>query len=432
MPASLRLRLGSAADTTLYWLIPCFLLIDAISGGLLQQSGSSYALAMSYKLTLLALMALALLCYQPKRLYILLVIPLLLLGPALQWPVLFSTGSPATAMRFIQADMQLALKVVSPLLALAYLANLQQRLPDKAWQLCRNSLFFAAAVLLANTLLGLAGLGFNAYQPLDGVAQSFLGIKGFFYSTNELSAVLLVLTTALLAYTWQHYKVRYLLISLTALTIALLLLTKTGVFGVAILALTIPLLQLQSGYFARHKRGLMLMALLLSIALVVLWLNAETVLRLLGIYDKLQFVYQQRGLSGILLSSRDYYAGRIWQLMAEQYSGIERFLGVGQGGVALHLKKYFAELDWFDLLIFHGVAGLALYLWLFGCFFAQAWQQRHSALARSLLLLNLLLLLVSAMAGHILTSGMVWLPWALCTIFLIGHKRPPYSDRTLT
>ena len=437
MPAPLRLWLGHSADKALYALVPWFLLVDAISGGLLQLSGSSFGVAVAYKLGLLLLMTMALCCYRPRWLYLLLALPLLLLGPALQWLALFSgselSGSePAIAARFIQADLQLALKIISPLLALAYLYDLQQRLPEQAWRLCRNSLFFAAAVLLVNTLLGLCGLGFNAYQPLEGVAQSFLGIKGFFYSTNELSAVLLILTTALLATTWAQHKLWYLLISLSSLLVALLLLTKTGVFGVLILTLGIALLQLQPGYFLRYKRGLQLMALLLSAALLLLWLNAEAVLRLLGMYDKLQFVYQQRGISGILLSSRDYYAGRIWQLMAEQYSGIERALGVGQGGVALHLKKYFAELDWFDLLIFHGIAGLAMYLLVFSGFFALAWQQRHNGVARSLLLLNLLLLLVSALAGHILTSGMVWLPWALCSVYLIGRPRPLHSDRTLT
>ena len=59
--------------------------------------------------------------------------------------------------------------------------------------------------------------------------------------------------------------------------------------------------------------------------------------------DKLNFVYQQRGISGILLSSRDYYAGRIWQSTAEHYSDWQRLLGVGQGGVALYLQKYFAS-----------------------------------------------------------------------------------------
>ena len=126
--------------------------------------------------------------------------------------------------------------------------------------------------------------------------------------------------------------------------------------------------------------------------LLAVLFNGESLLKLLGIYDKLNFVYQQRGISGILLSSRDYYAGRIWQTTAEHYTDWQRMLGVGQGGVALYLKKYFAELDWFDLLVFHGLAGVLAFVLCFAVFFRSSWKHRASGAGRSLLLLNLLLL----------------------------------------
>lgn len=409
---ALRAAWLNSCDKLLCWLIPLFLAVDCLNGAVLQWHGTSYGLSVYYKLIVLLLMALVLLLQQPKRLAALLLLLLLLLaGPAMHWLQL--------ATRWMIADMQLAVKALSPLLALVWLLSLQQRRPQLATQLLTQTLYISAAVLLLNALAGVAGFGFTAYQPLDGVAQSFLGIKGFFYSTNELSAVLLVISCGLLVLCWPHYKAAYVLVSSCALVLALLLLTKTGLFGVVMLVVFVPLLMQGAVFWQRQRRVLAIATGLLLLLLMLLLLNGEYLLRLLGIYDKLSFVYQQRGLSGILLSSRDYYAGRIWQTAADNYSEWQRLAGVGQGGIALYLKKYFAELDWFDLLVFHGIAGLLTFLLVFAVFIRHSWQQRFSGAGRSLLLLNFLLLLVSSLAGHILTSGMLWLPWALCNALLL-------------
>ncbi|MEO3680213.1 O-antigen ligase family protein [Rheinheimera sp. FR7-31] len=414
--------LQPALDRLLCRLIPWFLLVDCLNGALLQTLGSSYGLAAGYKLILLLLMALSLTIQQPRWLLLIALSWLtLLIGPMLQWPAL-----PA---RWALADLQLTLKLLSPLLALAYLYALAQRSSVLAARLLKHSLLLSSLVLLLNALAGIAGLGFTAYQPLDGVAQSFLGIKGFFYSTNELSAVLLVLTAALLCLSWQH-KRYYALVSGCALLLALSLLTKTGLFGVMLLILLVPLLLQQRDFWQAKRKLIGLLALAVALVLLLVIVNGEALLKLLGIYDKLSFVYQQRGISGIVLSSRDYYAGRIWQLSSEQYSMLERLLGVGQGGVALYLKKYFAELDWFDLLVFYGIAGISLFVVVFAVFIRHSWRLCYSGAGRVLLLLNLLLLVVSSLAGHILTSGMLWLPWALCNALLLQLYQAEHDERS--
>lgn len=420
--ATLISPLQQRSDKLLCWLIPLFLLVDCINGALLQLYGVSFSLSVVYKLSILLLMALALSVQQPKLLSgLLLLLLLMLVGPVLQWPTL--------AQRWWLADLQLAIKALSPLLAFAYFISLQQRQPATAQLLFKHTLSISALVLLLNTVAGLSGLGFTAYQPLDGVAQSFLGIKGFFFSTNELSAVLLVLSCALLTVSWGRHKAGYLGISATVLLIAVLLLTKTGLFGVLLLVLLIPVLMQAGSFWLRQRKLLYWLLLVLLMILVLVVFNGESLLRLMGIYDKLNFVYQQRGISGILLSSRDYYAGRIWQTTAEQYPEWQRMLGVGQGGVALYLKKYFAELDWFDLLVFYGVAGVLAFALCFAVFFRSSWRHRACGAGRCLILLNLLLLLVSSMAGHILTSGMLWLPWALCNALLVQHHMRSKDER---
>jgi hypothetical protein len=420
--ALIRLRL--VCDKALLWLIPLVLLVDCISGAMAQLYGSSVPWSALYKLLLLLLMALSWCSVQPKYvLGLLVLLSMMLLGPAQHWQ--------AVAPRFVMADMQLALKALSPLLALGYLCNLARREAAHSTQLLYRTVFLSTLVLVVNMLLGLSGLGFSAYQPLEGVAQSFLGVKGFFYSTNELSAVLLVLACALLVLSWPKHKAVYLLVTITALCIALLLLTKTGVFGVVLLAGLTPLLMQPRAFWQRQKRVVYIALLLAGGVFVLLALNADSLLKALGIYDKLNYVYQQRGISGILLSSRDYYATQIWQTVAAHYSDWQRVLGVGQGGIALYLKKYFAELDWFDLTLFFGVGGLLAFLLTFTLFLRNSWCKRRSGAGRCLILLNVLLLLVASLAGHILTSGMLWLPWALCNALLV-QSAAPNSTRTRT
>jgi hypothetical protein len=420
LPAALKSSWQQRADMLLLHLVPLFLLVDCINGALLQTLGSSYGLSLGYKLLLLSAMAFATMLHNMQwPLTLLLLLILMLAGPALYWPQL--------GLRWALADVQLAVKALSPLLAFTYLIALQQRAPVLAKQLLQRCLGVSALVLLANALLGALGLGFSAYQPLEGVAQSFLGIKGFFYSTNELSAVLLLLSAALLCLSWPRHKVAYALVSLLSLLLALSLLTKTGILGVIVLSTLVPLLMQPAAFWQRQKTLLLAITAVASLAVILLVVNAEAVLRLLGIYDKLNFVYQQRGLSGILLSSRDYYADRIWHSAAEHYADWQRWLGVGQGGIAIYLKKYFAELDWFDLFMFYGVAGASAVVITFSLFIRHSWLQRSSGTGRVLLLLNLLLLLVSSVAGHILSSGMVWLFWALCNALLL-HSAQRWSE----
>jgi hypothetical protein len=157
--------LRQRCDTALLWLIPIFLFIDCLNGALLQQYGNSFALSASYKLILLVLMALALLTIQARLIATLVgLLAVLLVGPSLHWPDM--------AARWWLSDVQLVVKVVSPLLAFCYLYALAQRAPEQGRLLFKRTLYLSVSVLLVNTLLGLAGFGLTAYQPLEGVPPS--------------------------------------------------------------------------------------------------------------------------------------------------------------------------------------------------------------------------------------------------------------------
>lgn len=410
-------QLQTGIDRLLYWLIPLYLLFDMLNGALLQRVGHSFAIAVLYKGSLLLLMAAGLLLVKPRfAVGFALVAVAMLIGPTLV--------ATQLGFKFWLSDVQLVIKLLAPLLAFSYLYQWRQRNALITVTLLHRTFLISYGVIIINLLLGLAGFGYQAYQPLDNVAQSFLGIKGYFYSTNELSALLLLLNSYVLWHVWQKSRALYLLISALSLFAAVLLLTKTGLFGTALLVSSTPLLFMQRSQDHKARGRKLMIGGITAVVLIVfaLYFYAEPLLRWLGVYDKLQFVYQQRGITGILLSSRDFYAERIWQLTHENFDALQRLLGVGQGGIAYFFKKYFAELDLFDVIIFFGIAGGGVYIATFCCFLYTGWCHRQYSLGRVLVLVNSLLFFVSLLAGHVMTSGMLWLPWALLNVAMLSYN----------
>lgn len=407
---SFRLQ-GAKLDHILLILASMVVLIDWLNGLLWYSWGSSYNLAAVFKAVLLAGITVRAwqLC-QKQLLAPLSLMFFMLLGPLyVSW---------LTGQHFLVQDLQLIAKSGALLLALAYFTAQAKQNPVAFLRWLDGFVVGSYLLLLINFCLGMAGYGGTAYQPMEEVAQKFLGIKGFFISTNELSALLLVLSCWLLLRAWQVKRWCYPLICLASLLMAGLLLTKTGLFGTLVLIVFIPLLLTPRKYYhylyQHYRRRLLVLGVVLLCVMLIIIFNLTSLLQWVGIYDKLLFSYQQRGLAGIILSSRDYYLFRNFTAVSERYPEWLQLFGVGQGGVRLLLKKYFIELDLFDLLLFYGLAGVLLYALSFWRIFLLIGSRlANSSAAGPVLLLNVLLLLVSLLAGHVLTSGMLWLPWAV-------------------
>lgn len=421
----LPLPAASLLDRTILLLASLFVAIDWLNGLLRHLLPQPVPLSAAIKAVLLALLLWRgwQLCRREMQLPLLLML-LMLPGPLyIKW----LTGHP-----YWGADLQLISKAGAMLLAFAYFST-QAKLRGLDFLRWLDFVILGAfTLLLVNALLGLAGYGGTAYQPMDEVSQKFLGVKGFFVSTNELSALLLVLSGWLFCRSWQLCRWAYPLLGVAAIFIAALLLTKTGLFGIVMLLVGTPLLLLRPAQWRAAKGYLLLALLVVSLLALLLLLNWRSLLQIIGLYDKLIFAFEQRGVAGILLSSRDFYLQRNFTLVAEQYPHWLQLFGVGQGGVKLLLKKYFIELDFFDLLLFYGLAGAMLFALSFVRLFKTLFSRlTHSPLVKPLLLLNLLLFTVAMLAGHVLTSGMLWLPWALVNAAIFVDWPQPQSAPTV-
>lgn len=422
------LTAGSWPASLVFYLAPWFLLIDSISGAL-QQTPMALPWSLIFKAVLLSLLIWQLILWRSKHLLLLAGLLLLALsGPAFSY-LTVPALSAHTVVQFIGSELPLLLKALAPLLAFSFFLQFCHRYPDAFLLLADRLMLLSYSIILLNLTLGLLGFGYTAYQPMDNVVQPFLGVKGFFYSTNELVVVLLVVSGWLLWRSWPVHKMCYLFVSTLTIGSALLLLTKTGLLGSLLLVAAIPLLAAQPGFYRQYARPLSILLLLaLGGVLLMIW-YAEPLLRAAGLYDKLAYAYSQRGITGILLSSRDLYLTVVWQQTEQHYQLLHRLFGVGVAGVSILLKKYFIEIDLFDLLVFYGVAGGLIFSLTFGRFFYSCGCRlsRHP-LASTALFINLLLLGVAMLAGHVVTSGMLWLPWALLNAAVFN----PYLQRSAT
>lgn len=384
-----------------------YLLIDAVNGFLLQKGLPGGGLSAVFKSVLLLLMLWQLFINQRQTLIVAIgLLLLLLLGPAYSL-LLFGHKSG------FSYDVGMALKLVSPLVACAYFADLVQRNRALAMTGLHWCMAIGAAVIVSNMALGRLGFGFTAYLPNDFFDELNLGTKGFFKATNEVSALLLVYSAYWFGFCWVWRRRWYPVAVAVALFCSSAMLTKTGNAGVLLLAVLIPLLY-AAPVWRRHPKllaGAAISMLFGMIAIVLAWPQIVA-----HFPDKLWLAYQQNGLLGLLLSSRDLFVADNWAFASRHFEEWHRWLGIGNAGLDLYSSKPLAEIDPADLFIWFGVIGLAWCLLWFGLVIRSStiafWRTPGSMLA-AIVPLNLVLLLVSLMAGHVMTSGMLWIPWGL-------------------
>ncbi len=396
-------------DHAIIFMAKWYLLIDALNGFLLQQLGQGMPLSVGYKALLLLLIFLSLLKERRAHLWFIpLAVCTLLIGPFYSFLL---TGHQAG----FHYDISMVVKLLSPVLAAIYFYHLTQRAEQFARQALAQVFLIAFLILLSNILLGQFGYGFTAYQPNDYLPDQNLGTKGFFRATNELSALLLLLTGFLLAYYWPSQKLKFFAVLIAALFCAHSMLTKTAMGGVLLLAVLIPLLQ-SKAYWQRFS-GLIKIGLGLSVLVLglVIW-QLPILLEVLPLSAKLRFTYQQQGILGLVLSSRDLFVLENWRLSELYFTDWHRLFGVGYTAMDTYSGKPLTEIDPADLVLWFGLPGLAWFCWFFVgnlrlAWFA--WSQNPSSLAAGVLAVNFILLIVASMAGHVLTSGMLWIPWGM-------------------
>ena len=385
-------------------LLSIFLLIDAINGFFVLSLGIDSHLSVLYKALMLILLLIYLGLHNVKALMVIVgLYATLLLGEALAIVMLRSS---ATYLSFV---VQHAVKVVTPLVLFFFLLDRYKR-DTQLYLKLERVMFINCGIFLANIFLGWFGVGFSTYG--GAVSATSIGVKGFFYAGNEISALMVVFAGFYLGRSYIQSKLKFIFVAVMWLCVGVLISTKTSILSAVVLVFVIPLIYEGRRIFSfTSSPSLIFYTALITISFQAFTLYQEFQETLL--FGKLQFFFLKGGWLTVIFSGRDQFMLAMWEYFLAAESVMSMLIGNGVSYYADHIK-YSVELDLFDMFFWHGVFGVVITL---AIFLTMTWPsaayffKKSHPYARVVFSINLLLLVVSNFSGHVFTSGMLAFLW---------------------
>ncbi|WP_181902152.1 O-antigen ligase family protein [Thalassotalea euphylliae] len=379
------------------------LLVDAINGFFLSGLGVDTKLSAMFKILLIGMMLYQLGSISRKALaWSLITFLLFLAGP------LFTFIETLSVAGFFD-DFTSALRILTTMLAFIYICYCAEKYPEQIDKYGKYALVFAFLVLIGNIVLGVLGFGFSSYGNAKQGEEDAIGIKGFFYAGNEVSGVFVVLYGVILHLLWQKKgKLLYLFFSLITLLSGLLIATKAAMMAAALLVFAIPLLNERHRILNLTPLKLKLIAPIAlvggTLAIVLIPIFEST-----GLLDRFIWFYEKKGVIGIILSGRDEFIINMMRVF-EHYAIISDVIfGISKTGLG-KLTKNAMEIDPIDMFLWHGLIGLTFFMVISVLFLRISYlatRQVDSMWGPAALIINIVLIGISFIAGHIFTSGML-------------------------
>ncbi|WP_026972285.1 O-antigen ligase family protein [Aliagarivorans marinus] len=378
------------------------LFIDSLTGFFVMKVGVDLKLSVLYKLLFLFLGLIQLL----RRNYSYFLLSFSLMAFVIIWSSLQNlTGG----LRYLLFDFGEALKLVSTIIVFLVFSTFRVTNCKKSYL---SLMYISLTVLAINIFASLVGYGSSSY--------GLFGAKGFFYSGNALSGVIVIISTFILVKAAERGILAYISFSVFFVSLSAVIGTKSGILGVAIVASLIPLHR-----FNFTPKMLAALSVIVPIGIVAcyfvysLFLNSP-------IYDRLVYFYETGGVTRALLSDRDIFFWDIFPSFSMQ--GYTRLL-FGFGFEELNkFNKDTVEMDPIDIVFIFGFATFFVYIVLMNILFnvVRKFPDKGDKLITDLKLSigvsSFVLLLISSVAGHILFNGFVTFIWGV-TIALPFWRR---------
>lgn len=373
-------------ENVLLFLLGIYLFIDTVNGLFVKTLGLPNLLSAGYKQFLFGLMLLFAFQFEPRRFFWCLVCTALIFC----WAIL----------RFFLVDnvwfflaFQEAIKVIYLFVMVLVISSFRHLSLNKL----NLILVFSIGIILLNVLFALVGIGQSTYQSF--------GAKGFFYSGNAVSGVIVICAAWLLTTAFKRSLLQFVLLILFLSALALLIGTKSGFLGVIVCACLIILFNLDA-------RALAYGFLLLSIVIAGIVILGEQ-LQEQPLFQRVLFFYENGGITRVMFSGRDQKLMEIWPLFVS--ADIWQWL-LGLDMQAMQRAGIWrVEFDWMDMQINFGILlSLTVYSGYL-ILFTRMLTQPKNAVVVAALIAFIVLILVSAIAGHVLYNGMVTPLWAMLT-----------------
>jgi hypothetical protein len=398
-------------------MLSFYLFADVLSGFFVIQAGIDIKFSLLYKIILFVFLLTMIARYQFKLfitiLFILFTLLVSTVAELFRLPVI----------TFFIADFSAIIKILMPLVVFIYLNAIYNFSPRFTERAVKFALWANWGILVANLAVGALGFGSSSYTLSD---DTTVGSNGYIYAANELGAALIVLFGFTLHSTWNYNRKYYIGMALLTLLCGLLVATKTAMIASFMLVFLTPLFNERKLFFRLTwlKIKLILPALIFIVVLVIFIVDF---LKSLGIHDKMVWILSQKGVIGIIWSGRDEFSQNLLSIYVNNSTLFQQIFGQGAGGISEHIgSKYAAEVDGVDAFVWFGFFGLFICLAMpvyFICRSSKTFLNSNSNFSPCVLLVNLLLLFLSQLSGHVWMSGTLGISLGLLNALLLLESK---------
>lgn len=375
-----------------------YLFIDSLNGFLVSQLGLPSILSVIYKQTLLGCLVLYALRYSPiSVLWLSFIFFGLFVWGVFRFYLIDNIG-------FIHS-FQEAVKVIYFFVILLVMSEFK----TLTEQTVKRIMLVFVVVLCLNVFASLVGLGASTYGSF--------GAKGFFYGGNAISGIIILLSSYFLSSAFKHSFSRFLFYSFLFILLSVLVGTKSGILGVLFVSALVVLLNLNTKVLIGGLCGLA--------ALVVVIFNLYEFVISNPLYLRMQFFYDEGGISRLLFSGREE---KFQHIIPTFINGDVSQLLLGFNYFQLHrLASTLTEFDVVDMFVLFGALFSFVVFIFYGIVFIKLTCLPSSVLSQSACISFVVLTFIALIAGHVFFNGVVTPLWGLvCAAAYAGAKRSYY------
>lgn len=391
-----------------FFMMSFYLLADMLTGFSILYLGVDLKISLLYKTPLFFLLLVLTIRLNATRVLIFLgLLFFSLSGPFLY---VFRTGE----IDYIAQDIISLIKLYTPFLVLLFIIELMKVDFELCYKKTQQALEYAFYLMLGNFFLGAIGVGKSTYQVSD---EDGAGSTGLIMAGNEVGAAFLVVFGYKLFSTWNNRSaVSYLIYSLLTIACGFIVSTKTTMLASLLLVFFVPIVSEREKLFKITSLKFKMFTPLIVTVTVIIYLIVD-LLQSLGLWGRMQWFYEKKGVIGIVLSGRDEM---IIERIGTYINNIDLFtqvFGMGQGIAKYETyQKASTEVDGVDILTFYGVFTLLIiaFFYIYNVIYAFVnGQDENSIDSAGVFLISFILLLLSQISGHIWTSGTLGIIFAI-------------------
>lgn len=376
------------------FLIP-ILFIDMINGLLLENNiNIPLSFSQIYKLLILVFFLIRI-YFVPNDFKIIKYFFLLLL-----FPTFIRILKDTFIFSYLFSDIIKVSKYLTPLIAFFYFKSVFINNNSYVNKLIIKWIYISYAILVSNIWLKIIGLGYPMYKSGN------IGSKGFFYAGNEISALLLILSSFIAYHLFyiEKKRLKYILLNILSITTGLIITSKTGILGTFIIFIIIPMYSLS--FKLSLKKIKILFLFLFFIVPIAIYSIYKAVLNS-DIINRFTFFWKELDFLTFILSNRNTFAKKMFDIYTNKFTWWEKLIGGGQSYYE-ELNFQIIEIDFIDIFFGYGFIGLGLfsfsiiYLYLKSKVMIKIGSFPYAPLAH----FNIIVLtILSCTSGHVYSSG---------------------------